>query len=67
MPALQASHDLSRVAIESGVYDITHVYNNNKVYKQVNPRLDAERGALVGLIYGPVCGELVLKPRLVRV
>ena len=52
MPALQASHDLSRVAIESGMHYITHVYNNNKVYKKVNLRLCAECGVLVGRIYG---------------
>jgi len=63
MSALQASHDLSRVVIKPGVYYITHVYNDTDVYKKVNLRLCAERGALVGRIYGPVCGELEFKPR----
>ena len=52
MSALQASHDLSRVAIKPGVYYITHVYNDTDVYKKINLRLCAERGVLVVRIYG---------------
>ncbi len=52
MPALQASHDLSRVAIESGMHYITHVYNDIDVYNKVNLRLCAKCGVLVVRIYG---------------